>query len=166
MVRQADTKAQLEQFSPDPFRSPQSVVPGHFLDQGHGLWGDLWFGRRRSGLVLPIQPQSLTVLPQKSLWLNDEQRVFPCSNHPCEKHEEQAIRIGTDRAFDMSAQECVFCHEFGLASGKICQRPHHERGGGARFGPVYVVVVKRLKAKACRVFDEEKNPMHSVHYSF
>jgi hypothetical protein len=64
------------------------------------------------------------------------------------------------------SQECVFCREFGLVSGKVCQHPHHERGGGVRFGPVSETVVKRLKAKACQAFDEEKNLMHSVHYSF
>ena len=80
----------------------------------------------------------------------------------CKKHQEQSIRFGTYGSFDVSAQdnqllaeERVFCHEFGLASGKVCQRPHYERSGG-RFGPVYEVVVKRLKAKACQPFDEDE----------
>jgi hypothetical protein len=99
--------------------------------------------------------------PQERLWLNDEKRLFPCSNHSCKKHEEHAIRFVTDGSFGVSAQdnqllakECVFCHEFELVSGKICQRPHHERGGSVRFGPVYEEMVKRLKAKACQPFDE------------
>jgi hypothetical protein len=98
---------------------------------------------------------------KRVVFLNDEQRLFPCSNYSCKKHEDHAIRFVTNGPFGMSAQdnqllakERVFCHQFGLASGKICRRPHHERGGGVRFGPVYEVVLKRLKAKACQPFDE------------
>jgi hypothetical protein len=61
----ADAKTQLEQFSPDAFRSPKAVVPSHFLDQLHGLRGDLRFGNRRSGLVLPIQLKSLAMPAQE-----------------------------------------------------------------------------------------------------
>ena len=100
------------------------------------------------------------VPPQERLWLDNEQGLFPRSNHSCEKHKEQAIRFDTDRSFDVPAQdnqllaqERVFCHEFGLASSKICHRPHHERSGSVRFGPVYEVVVKRPK-KTCQPFDE------------
>jgi hypothetical protein len=108
-----------------------------------------------------MQPESLTVPPQKSLWLNDEQRVFPYSNYSCKKHEEHASCFVTNGPFGVSAQdnqllamERVFCNQFGLASGKICQRPLHERGCSVRFSPVYEVVLKRLKAKACQLFDE------------
>ena len=71
--------------------------------------------------------------PQERLWLNNEQRLFPGPNHSCQKHQEHPIRFGTGRSFHLSAednqllsQERVFCHEFGLASGKVCQRPQHE----------------------------------------
>ncbi len=33
----ADTNTQLEQFAPDPFRSPESIVLCHLLDQRNGL---------------------------------------------------------------------------------------------------------------------------------
>jgi len=64
------------------------------------------------------------------------------------------------------AKERVFCHEFGLASEKVCQRPHHERGGSVRFGPGSEAMAERLKAKICQSFDEDMNPMHSVPYPF
>ncbi len=111
--------------------------------------------------------------PQKRLGLNDEKRLLPGAYCSCQKDEEHPVGLLEDWSFDMSAEddqllseEGVFCHEFRLASGKICQRPHQERGGGVRFGPVYEAVMKRLKAKACQPFDEEKNPMHSVGYPF
>ena len=68
--------------------------------------------------------------PQERLRLHNEQRLFPRSNHPCKKHEEYAIRFGIDGSLGVSAEdkqllakERVFCHEFGFASGKVCQRP-------------------------------------------
>ncbi len=63
------------------------------------------------------------------------------------------------------SEEGVFCHQFGLATGLVCQRPYHERGGG-RFCPVYKTVVERLKAHACQPLDEGKNLMHSVRGPF
>ena len=33
----ADANIQLEQFAPDPFRSPESIVLCHLLDQRNGL---------------------------------------------------------------------------------------------------------------------------------
>jgi hypothetical protein len=81
IVRQADAKTQLEQFAPDPFCSPQSIVPCHLLDQGHGLWGYPWFGRSCPGLVLPGP------------------------NHPCQKHQKHPIRFGAGWSFHVSAQD-------------------------------------------------------------
>jgi hypothetical protein len=110
---------------------------------------------------------------EKRLWLDNEQGLFPHPNRPSQQHQEHPVRFGTGWSFHPSTknnellwEEGIFCHEFGLAAGKICQRPHQERGGGGRFGPVYEAMVKRLKAKACQPFDEEKNPMHSVGYPF
>jgi hypothetical protein len=102
------------------------------------------------------------------LWLDNEQGLFPGPNSSCEQYQEQPISFGTGGSFDLSAEdnqrlskERVFCHQFGLASGKVCQHPHHERGGGFRFGPVSEALMKQLKAKACHLYNEEKNPMHS-----
>jgi hypothetical protein len=67
---------------------------------------------------------------QDRLWLDDDQCLFPGPNQSREKHEEDPIPSGIDRSFDLSAQdnqllseERVFYHEFGLASGKVSQRP-------------------------------------------
>jgi len=61
------------------------------------------------------------------------------------------------------SQECVFCHEFGLASRKVDQRSQDKRGVGW-FGPIDETVVERLKAKADQTRDEGENLMHSVRY--
>ncbi len=77
------------------------------------------------------------------VFLNNEKRLLPGSNCSCQKHQEHPIRSGACGSFDASAednellaQERVFCHEFRLAFGNVCQDPQQERGGGVRFGPV------------------------------
>jgi hypothetical protein len=55
----ADPQAQFEEFTPDPFCSPESVVFRHFSDQGNGFGGDLGSVRRGLGLVLPIEAEEL-----------------------------------------------------------------------------------------------------------
>ena len=63
------------------------------------------------------------------------------------------------------SQECVFCHEFGLASRKVGQHSQDKSGVGW-FGPVDETVVERLKAKAYQTRDKGENLMHSVRYPF
>ena len=98
--------------------------------------------------------------------------MFPVSSHLGQKHQEHPIRFGTGRSFHLSAEdnellteERVFCHKFGLASGKICQRPQHRRGG-VRFCPGDEAVVERLKTKACQPPDTGENPKHSIRDPF
>jgi hypothetical protein len=97
---------------------------------------------------------------------------FQVPARPCQNNQEHPIRIGTGRSFHLSpeddqrlSQERVFCHEFGLASGKVCQRPQDKNGGGW-FCPGDEAMVERLKTKACQPFDKGENPMHSVPYPF
>jgi hypothetical protein len=59
-------------------------------------------------------------------------------------------------------QQGVFCHELGLAPGKVDQHPKQEQGG-VWFGPGDEVVVERLKTKARQPRDDGENPVHSVH---
>jgi hypothetical protein len=109
---------------------------------------------------------------QERLWLDNEKRLFPGPNHPYEKYHEYTIRFGTDGSFHLSAEddellaeEGVFCHEFGLASGKVSHGSQKKRGIGW-FGPVDEAVLERLKAKACQSLDEGENIMHSVRFLF
>ena len=98
-------------------------------------------------------------------WMSDV-RLLPCSSHACQEHQKHAICSRASRSFDLSAkdnqllaQERVFCHEFGRASGKVCCRPQHERGSGW-LCPVNEAAVERLKAYACQSFDEGDDTLH------
>ncbi len=164
----ADAYPQLEQFAPDAFCSPESVVPCHLLDQGDGLLGDPWFGRSCPRLVLPKELEALAMPPQERLWLNDEQRLLPGSDHPGQKHQVHPIRFGTGRSFHLSpqddqllTQEGVFCDQFGLTSRKVGQRSQDQSGGGW-FGLVNETPMERAKTQACQACDERENLMHSV----
>ena len=106
------------------------------------------------------------------LWLDNEQRLLPCPNHPCEKHQEHAIHFGACGSFDLSAQdnkrlseERVFCHEFGLRSGEVSHGSQRERGVGW-LCPVDEAVLERLKADAYQCPDEGEKTMHGVQYPF
>jgi hypothetical protein len=103
------------------------------------------------------------------LRLDNEQRLLPGASDPGQQHQEYAIRLGTGRSFHLSpknnellTQQCVFCDEFGLVSGKVSQRPQQQRGG-VGFGPGDVAAVERLKAKTCHSRHEGQYPLHSVH---
>src|SRR5215470_5049640 len=133
-------KTQLEEFAPDPFCSPPSIVPCHLLNQSHGLSGDLGSSRSCSGLVFPQEREALAMPPQERLWLDNEQRLLPCVDHPGQKHQEQPIRFRICWPFHLApednkllTQKGVFCHELGLATGLVGQRPKP----GARWCPVW-----------------------------
>src|SRR5215469_10341004 len=126
MVRPADVDTQLESFATNAFRSPQPIIPCHLLDQRYGLCGYLWFGRSPSGPVLPIQLKSLTMPTEERFWLNNEQRLLPGPHHPGQQRQEHPVRFGTGGSFQLStkynkrlSEKRVFCHKFGLASGKV-----------------------------------------------
>jgi hypothetical protein len=168
----ADVKTQLEQFAPDPFRSPQSIIPCHLPDQSHCLLGYFWFRSSRSGLALPIQLPSLAMPTQKRFWLDDEQRLFPGPNHPCEKHQEHPICLRACWSFDLPtednellAEKGVFCHEFGFASGKVSHRSQQERSE-RRFCPVSETLLKQLKIYSRQSLYRVENMIHSMRFPF
>jgi hypothetical protein len=139
------------------------------LSQRYGLSGDLGCGRHGPGLVFPVEFEALAMPAEQRLWLDDKQGLFPGPHHSCQQNQEHPVRLGTGRSFHLSpennellTQECIFSHEFGLASGKVCQCPQHERSG-VRFSPGDEAVVKQLKPNAYQPFNEGENPLHSVH---
>jgi hypothetical protein len=110
--------------------------------------------------------------PQERLWLDNEQDLFPRSSRSSEKDQDQTIGLRACRSFDLSAEnnellteESVLDHEFGLASGEVCQRPQQERGS-SRFCPANERVLERLKAKDYQPLDKDRKTMHSVRNPF
>jgi hypothetical protein len=155
--------------SPRMRSAPQSRLSlAISLPQGDGLLGDPWCGRSCPRLVLPKELEALAMPSHQRLWLDNEQRLLPGSDHPGQKHQEHPIRCGTGRSFHLSpqddqrlSQEGVFCDQFGLTSRKVGQRSQDQSGGGW-CGPVNETLMERPKTQACQPCDERENPLHSV----
>ena len=133
---------QLEKIATDTLRPPKSVVCCHFLDQRNGLKREFWLLRMRLGLMLPEQTKKLTVPAEKRLWLDQEERLFPGSDHPCQEHQEKPIRLVVHWSLDLSAQDDellpqqrVFRQQFGFTSSQIGERSE-DKGGRQGFDPV------------------------------
>jgi len=110
--------------------------------------------------------------PQERLWLDNNDGLFPAPNYPGQKNQKQPVRFAAGRSFHLSpeddellAKERIFCDEFRLTSGKICQCAKHERGG-VWFGPSEVAMVERLKAMTSQPLEKGENPMHSRRYPY
>ena len=83
---------------------------------------------------------------QQSIWLHDEQSLFPGANQPSQQDEEQPIGFRTCRSVhlpleddELVAQEGFFRHQLGLAPAKVGQRGERQ-GGSERFGPRMIQV--------------------------
>ena len=74
--------------------------------------------------------EELTMEAAECLRLDEEMRLFPGSDHPGQKHQEQPVRLPRDGAFDLStqddqlvSQQHVFRQQFGFAFRQISKRP-------------------------------------------
>jgi hypothetical protein len=59
----------------------------------------------------------------------------------------------------------IFCHEFGLAPGKVMYRSQHERSE-RRFCPVSEVLLKQLKTHSRQSLYRVENMIHSFSFPF
>jgi hypothetical protein len=150
---------QLEELATDTLRSPKSVVCCHFLDQRHGLKRESGLLRMRLGFMFPEQTKKLTVPAEKRLWLDQEERLFPGSDHPRQEHQEKPIRLFVHWSLDLSAQDDellpqqrVFRQQFGFTSGQIGECPKHE-GGRWWLHPPHNLFLKHMKAERDGLLD-------------
>jgi hypothetical protein len=109
---------------------------------------------------------------KERLWLDNEKRMLACTRRSSEKDQDQTIRLCARWSFDLPMEddellpeEGVFCHELGLASGKVSHRTQQKRGIG-RCGPVDEAVVERLKTHMCQVLDEGDHILQSIRFLF
>ncbi len=95
---------QLQEFTPDPFSTPQSILRRHLPDQGDGLGGDLGLARSGLGLVLPVQAKELPMPPEQGVWLHDHEGLLPSLNQPGQQDQEHAIGSSESWPFHLSPQ--------------------------------------------------------------
>ena len=89
----------------DAFRSPKSVGCCHFLDQRNCLKRAPRLPRTRLGFVLPEPTEKFTMEAEQHLRLNQEERLFPGSNHLGEEYQQKPVFLLIHRAFDLSMQD-------------------------------------------------------------
>ena len=109
-----------------------------------------WIKATVSWEILGVREVALDLYFQKSLkpwrcqreprlWLDNKQCLLPGANDPGQKHEEDAVRLGTSRPFHLPtqddqrlSQQGIFCDQLRLATGLVCQHPKP----GERWCPV------------------------------
>jgi hypothetical protein len=120
----------------------------------------------RFRFVLPEQTEKLTVPLEKRLWLNQEERLFPGPDHPCQEHQEKPIRLVVHRSFDLSAQDDellpqqrVFRQQFGFASGQVGDHFEH-KGSRGRFEATQKTFLERMQAETDALLKRRKYRKH------
>src|SRR5258706_4931029 len=78
-----DANIQLEEFTTNPLCSPKPIICGHLFDQRNYLRREPRLPHLRLRFVLPEQAKKLPVPAEKSLWLDQEECLFPGLDHPC-----------------------------------------------------------------------------------
>lgn len=102
MVRLTSPNIQLEEFSADALSSPEPIVGRHVLDQDDCLRREPRLVRSRPRFALPEQAEELTMPAKDGLRLDKEEGLFPCSDHPGQKYQEEPIHLPVCRSFDLS----------------------------------------------------------------
>jgi hypothetical protein len=93
------------------------------------------------------------------VFLDQEERLFSGSDHPCQEHQEKSVRLVVHRSLDLSAQDDellphqrVFRQQFGFPSGQIGERSEH-KGGRQGFDPPHNTFLERMQAQTDSLFD-------------
>jgi hypothetical protein len=109
---------------------------------------------------------------QERLWLNEEQRLFPGSDHPGEEYQQPSIRLPTNGSFDLSmqddqllAQQRIFRQQFSFAPGQI-GKGANDKGGCRRFDPTQEAFLERTQAGTKALFDQGKHAEHEWNLFF
>jgi len=121
--------------------------------------------------VFPDKAKELPMEAEQRLWLNDEERLLPCPNHPCQEDEEHAIRFRACGAFHLApeddellSQEGIFCHQLGLASAKVGQGLQRQ-GGSEWFGPTSKASEECMPAAIQEALERDENTSHTRNFS-
>jgi hypothetical protein len=79
-----------------------TIICRHVLDQDDRLRREPRLSRMRPRCALPEQAEELTMEAEDGLRLDNEEGLFPCSDHPGQKYQEEPIPLPVCRSFDLS----------------------------------------------------------------
>jgi len=166
MVRLTSPNIQLEELAPMRSAPKMAIVGSHLPDQRDGLVREPRFAWAGFRCVLPEHTKELTRPSQQRLRLDDKERLFPCSDHPGRKYQEEPILLPVCRSFDLltqdeqwMSQQRVFRQQFGSASDQISKRSEH-KGDRQWFEPTQTTFLERVQVKTDALLDRGKYTQH------
>jgi len=122
----ADLDAALQEFAPDPFGPPTSVLGRHLPDQADGLGGDPTFDAPGPGSPTPEHAKPLAMPAKDGLGLHNGQGAAPRGQHRgCEqeakpvKRREPGMRRLPAQDHDLVPEHRVLDDEFPSASNNV-----------------------------------------------
>ena len=149
---------QLEKLATDTLCPPKWLFAAISLINVMVSSESLGFFECALDLCFGEQTKKLTVPAEKRLWLDQEERLFPGSDHPCQEHQEKPIRLAVHWSLDLSAQDDellpqqrVFRQQFGFASSQIGERSE-DKGGRQGFDPPQNTFLERMQAQTDSLF--------------
>jgi hypothetical protein len=130
-------------------------------------------GLREAAFDLRFQYQRKSSRCQREprLWLNDEERLFPGTNEPCQQDEKDAIGVRACRPLhlpfeddELLAQKGIFGDELGFASAKVDEGDQRQ-GGRERFRPMSQARRERMQAVIQEAPERDQNTSHNKNIS-
>ena len=119
----AYSNSQLQQHSPDPFCSPQTIFVSHLLDLNDSFWWDARFLLNRFWLLFPIEPEQLPMPTQDRLRLHDMNGLFPILGEPWKQNQPNPVMMVQVRMLNLSikhdqllTKQGILCNQFSSAS--------------------------------------------------
>ena len=104
---------------------------------------------------------------EESIRLNNDERLLPTANSPCEQDQEESIGPGTRWTFDLTtkddqllAKQCIFGEKFRSGSGKIGECSAQE-GVVHRSRPLHNAVAELTKIASKLIHEQRKQDKHS-----
>jgi hypothetical protein len=121
--------AQFEQFPADALGSPQVIIAGHGLDQGHRLGRDIGLPRGRFRSLPPVPAEEVAMPAEEGIRLHKEKCLLPSFGRPREYDQEEPISPGTRWALDLTTEDDQrlpeqrsFGDKFGLGASEVDER--------------------------------------------
>jgi hypothetical protein len=100
-----DSDAELQELASNPFGSPEPVLGGHATDERDHIRSEtrfVWIAG--AGFPTPEESESLPVLSENGLWLDQKQGMAPLEVQAREQHEQASLLAAKAGPFDGGAR--------------------------------------------------------------
>lgn len=166
-----DLDSQLEEFSPEPGSTPQSIVLRHLLNQGDGLSAQSGTAAASPRFELPEDAEALAMPAQQSLALKDQQGLFPMGEARHQEEKPEAVSAG-ELGFlhlalednELLAEQRVLGNQLRFAEHEVGDSAQNERRTSGLGQTTEGLIQKQKEAEEETGLDVNKQ-VHSVENS-